>query len=617
MHNATSSGNLSSPKYPDWFPGNASCVWILTCPPGRLIKLYLNEVIFNNSSKKHLYLEIRDGVKASSPLILNITAEESKLKENNFAPIIYSSGQKLSLHLKKGLREANGSVRFRISYNSTKPGKSCSAKNTDDENNNILLTTPFLLTTGADLPSEVDCTWKITPSILGILMNITLNINKNLLCRTGNVSIFDGPYGPASKLKHSLCQESGGVSLFTSDVGLSFQLKSSNFSSFLQIQATEDDCIEETNSRYMTKNFHKGLQPLSRTRCQRKFSNPSGPLYIQFFYFQLPDGCENNSVQLFEFHKHSNKSTLRAKFCPPLEWWPDIIIYSGQALIKVQTEASSKINFKYGFFTYIHPSLRLPSIPYCSQYNSPEENANLILTARKDYISSPGMKYSYPPGMFCKWIILPYNITEKEQIRIKFDKFDFSKGYDKDCNQDHIQLDFGNGRVQRYCKATGDPRIIYSGDAKSLNVTFVSTPLYTANRGFLITYDVVLIVPAPPLRQFFSWTVIGVLIGAGCLLIACIAFGIYRWKRKKQHDKVMQRITNERDEQEDTLPDEVATATPTHQGPPPPYTGIGEESYLMQQPKEDQPYPWFSPGTTVMEHSPRERRPGPEMESEV
>lgn len=69
-------------------------------------------------------------------------------------------------------------------------------------------------------------------------MNITLNIENNLFCRTGSVSIFDGPYGSAGKLKHNLCQEPGGGSSFTSDVGLSFQLKSSNFSSVLQIQAS-------------------------------------------------------------------------------------------------------------------------------------------------------------------------------------------------------------------------------------------------------------------------------------------------------------------------------------------------------------------------------------------
>lgn len=86
---------------------------------------------------------------------------------------------------------------------------------------------------------------------------------------------------------------------------------------------------------------------------------------------------------------------------------------------------------------------------------------------------------------------------------------------------------------------------------------------------------------------------------------------------KRQHDRVMQRMANERDEQEDILPEEELMATPTPQGPPPPYTGIDENSQLMQQHTEDQPYPWFSPGTTIMEHSPRERRPGPEMESKA
>ena len=118
----------------------------------------------------------------------------------------------------------------------------------------------------------------------------------------------------------------------------------------------EDDCIKGSFTFYMKKQIEG--QPLSKTRCQRRFSSPSGALLLNILFFHLPPGCENNSLQLFEIHKHSNKSTLRAKFCHLSPFAPTvaakIIIYSGEVLIvsKIQTPTSHVDGFVINFFPY-------------------------------------------------------------------------------------------------------------------------------------------------------------------------------------------------------------------------------------------------------------------------
>jgi hypothetical protein len=129
-------------------------------------------------------------------------------------------------------------------------GKNCSPNNTNDENNNIILKPPSWFTLREDLPSRVDCTWKIH-SAMGSSVNLMVyNISNDLFCKTGNAYIFNGPFGSASELKHNLCQEQVGLSssplVYSSKLGLSFQIKTSNFSSVPQLKVN----VLLTNSKY-------------------------------------------------------------------------------------------------------------------------------------------------------------------------------------------------------------------------------------------------------------------------------------------------------------------------------------------------------------------------------
>jgi hypothetical protein len=124
---------------------------------------------------------------------------------------------------------------------------------------------------------------------------------------------------------------------------------------------------------------------------------------------------------------------------------------------------------------------------------------------------------------------------------------------------------------------------------------------------------------APPSRPL-SWAVTGVLIASGVLLLTLAAFCVYRYKKIKKHKRETRQTTNEIDEQQgpDAVPHEeglLPSAPPL--GPPPPYPGMTDDSPLIQYSTAEQSYPWFSPGSTVTEHGPRERRGDREEESKI
>ena len=59
---STTNGTITSPSYPDNYPGNADCIYTISQPTGTVILLnFLSMDIEDDSTCRHDYLEIRDG----------------------------------------------------------------------------------------------------------------------------------------------------------------------------------------------------------------------------------------------------------------------------------------------------------------------------------------------------------------------------------------------------------------------------------------------------------------------------------------------------------------------------------------------------------------------------
>lgn len=79
-------GRLFSPLYPEKFPQDMECTWIITVPEGRFVRLSITSLDLGNECKNTL--EIRDGQNSLSPLLENFCSV-------SFDPSVFSSGRYL------------------------------------------------------------------------------------------------------------------------------------------------------------------------------------------------------------------------------------------------------------------------------------------------------------------------------------------------------------------------------------------------------------------------------------------------------------------------------------------------------------------------------------------
>ena len=67
--NFTGSGIITSPSYPNQYPHNADCIFVISQPIGTYIELNILNIDISCLDIGPDYLEIRDGLLENSPLI--------------------------------------------------------------------------------------------------------------------------------------------------------------------------------------------------------------------------------------------------------------------------------------------------------------------------------------------------------------------------------------------------------------------------------------------------------------------------------------------------------------------------------------------------------------------
>ena len=86
-------GRLFSPLYPQTFPRNMTCTWIITVPEGNFVKLRITSLFFAYICREGTNLIIRDGQSSSSDLIKTFCGQ-------NFESSVFSSGRHLWVRFK-------------------------------------------------------------------------------------------------------------------------------------------------------------------------------------------------------------------------------------------------------------------------------------------------------------------------------------------------------------------------------------------------------------------------------------------------------------------------------------------------------------------------------------
>ncbi|XP_023016013.2 cubilin [Leptinotarsa decemlineata] len=174
----TSAGVIKSPRYPEEYPTNRECTWIIHVMPGQQIMLNVTEFdIESYSGCRYDWLEIRNGGTSASPLIGKYCGTEIPKQ-------IPSHANKLYLFFKSDLsRTGKG---FRITWSSAATG--CGG----------VLTSPTGSIISPHYPEpysrNTECMWKIVTSTGSRIQVIfaDIDLEKHVQCLADYVQLFDG-----------------------------------------------------------------------------------------------------------------------------------------------------------------------------------------------------------------------------------------------------------------------------------------------------------------------------------------------------------------------------------------------------------------------------------------
>ena len=112
-HLSGDSGSFTSPEYPDKYPSDKKCVWIISVSRGKTIELSFEDFqTENDGSCKYDYVEVRNGLRIQDPLV-------GKYCGTANIPLIRSSGS--SLFIKFTSDKSVSEKGFKASWKSNGP----------------------------------------------------------------------------------------------------------------------------------------------------------------------------------------------------------------------------------------------------------------------------------------------------------------------------------------------------------------------------------------------------------------------------------------------------------------------------------------------------------------
>nr|XP_020016661.1 cubilin-like [Castor canadensis] len=97
IHDADSTGYVTSPNYPASYPQHIDCIWIIAAPPGKSIRLQFEDQfdIEETPNCTSSYLELRDGVDSNAPVLskfCGISLPNSQLSSREVMYLRFQSG---------------------------------------------------------------------------------------------------------------------------------------------------------------------------------------------------------------------------------------------------------------------------------------------------------------------------------------------------------------------------------------------------------------------------------------------------------------------------------------------------------------------------------------------
>ncbi|XP_067869413.1 cubilin isoform X2 [Heterodontus francisci] len=407
-------GVIQSPYYPNSYPHDKTCEWVINQPEGQVVTL--NFISFDIESAvncNHDYVEVKDGAVVDAPLIGKYCG--------TVIPTIVRSTQR-SMYIKFKTDSKIGNHGFRAEYRSAEKG--CGE----------VLTQPVgtIISPGhpTDYPHGAKCIWHISVQS-GYIIRLTFNsfnIEYHMNCTKDYVEMYDNGTISSGRLIGRYCGWSIPPSitssdrmmglLFVSDSSIATEGFSASYEALDALSACREEFFESTGT-LTSPNYPNGYSNIKECIYTITVEN-NKQIMLNFTHFKL-EGCQNCTSGYVEIRNGGYEtSPLVGQYCgtkaPPL-----IISHSNRLWIKFKSDNTLQYR------------------AFMAQWDGTSTGCGATLTTSKGSFTSPNYPMPYSHNAECYWLV---QTSAGSEIELQFEQFhlDSSTG----CNYDYLAVYNGN-----------------------------------------------------------------------------------------------------------------------------------------------------------------------------
>ncbi|KAG7199007.1 hypothetical protein KM043_013159 [Ampulex compressa] len=448
-------GIVRSPNYPNPYPDDKECVWIITAPNKQKVKLRVEDFeLENHSSCSYDYLEIRNGGYESAPLIGKFCGKDIPTEITSQANQLYIK------FVTDGWRNAKG---FAIEWDSSTVG--CGGVMTSASGDIISPNYP------EPYAHNADCYWRIAVAAGSLvrLMIVDLDMEHHARCRFDFIEVIEG-----------MVRRSNGVRYCNTDYPKILKSKSNIITIRFRSDFTNAGRGFHIKYETLCQNTLRGFFGVIEspnfpnkyehsTNCSWLIEAPMGnKINLTFSHFDLEgqsghSNCQYDYIEIKEGTGNVSNTAL-GTFCDSSQLPEKIHSSQNQVFITFVTDAYIAFN---GF--------RLEwAIDGCGGH----------LTKPMGAFTSPGYPSAYPYDIECEWLI---EVDHTHSIELTLHEVRTEKL--EKCWYDKVQIysgtDANSPELVEICYT--EKPVVYTSFGNAMFVKFHSDHNY-AGRGFSASY---------------------------------------------------------------------------------------------------------------------------------
>ncbi|XP_038652379.1 cubilin [Scyliorhinus canicula] len=406
-------GIIKSPYYPNSYPHNKSCEWIINQSEGQVVTLnFISLDIEDATNCSHDYLEVQDGSVVDSPLI-------GKYCGTIIPPIVRST-------------QSSMFIKFKTDSNISKPGFQAAYGSAEKGCGEVLTQSVGTITSPGhptNYPHGAKCIWYISvqPGKVIRLTFTSFNIEYHMNCTKDYVELYDNGTISSGRRIGRFCgrsilpsiTSSGSMMsiLFVSDSSIATEGFSASYDSLTASSVCREEFFESTGT-LTSPNYPNGYSYNQGCIYTITVEN-NKQIMLNFTDFKLEghQTCTSGYVEIRNGGYET--SPLVGQYCgskaPPL-----IISHSNRLWIKFKSDDTQNYVFK-------------------AYWDGTSTGCGATLTTSTGSFTSPNYPMPYSHNAECYWLV---QTSAGSVIGLQFEQFhlDSSTG----CSYDYLAVYNGN-----------------------------------------------------------------------------------------------------------------------------------------------------------------------------